>query len=145
MLRYLPDVPIWVVAGEERNMKVTDPIDVYLADKLFQLATHDCRPRRTAEEYRATLVGKTMVVFGGSYGIGADIAALAASYGATVCAFSRSATGTHVERREDVAKAAAGGARRARPGRLRGEHRRRCCRAATWSRPRRRRSTPRPR
>ncbi len=39
VLRYLPDVPIWVVAGEERNMKVTDPIDVYLADKLFQLTT----------------------------------------------------------------------------------------------------------
>ena len=37
VLRYLPDVPILVVAGEERNMKVTEPIDVYLADKLFQL------------------------------------------------------------------------------------------------------------
>jgi 2-C-methyl-D-erythritol 4-phosphate cytidylyltransferase len=32
VLRYLPDVPIWVVAGEERNMKVTDPIYVFLAD-----------------------------------------------------------------------------------------------------------------
>src|SRR5690348_17433362 len=27
VLRYLPDEPIWVVAGEERNMKVTEPID----------------------------------------------------------------------------------------------------------------------
>nr|WP_284288388.1 hypothetical protein [Angustibacter aerolatus] len=33
VLRYLPDVPIAVVAGDERNMKVTEPIDVYLADK----------------------------------------------------------------------------------------------------------------
>ena len=41
VLRYSPDVPIWVVAGEERNMKVTDPIDVYIADKLFQLTTSD--------------------------------------------------------------------------------------------------------
>ena len=39
VLRYLPDVPIWVVSGEERNMKVTDPIDVFLADKLFQLTS----------------------------------------------------------------------------------------------------------
>ena len=39
VLRYLPDQPIWVVQGEERNMKVTDPIDVFLADKLFQLTT----------------------------------------------------------------------------------------------------------
>ena len=105
VLRYLPDVPIGVVRGEERNMKVTDPIDVYLADKLFQLATHELPAPRTEDEYRSALVGKTMVVFGGSYGIGADLAALAASYGATVCSFSRSATGTHVERREDVAKA----------------------------------------
>jgi len=105
VLRYLPDVPIGVVRGEERNMKVTDPIDVYLADKLFQLATQELPAPRTDEEYRSALAGKTMMVFGGSYGIGADLAALAASYGATVCSFSRSATGTHVERREDVAKA----------------------------------------
>ena len=105
VLRYLPDVPIGVVRGEERNMKVTDPIDVYLADKLFQLATQELPAPRTDEEYRSALAGKTMMVFGGSYGIGADLAALAASYGGTVCSFSRSATGTHVERREDVAKA----------------------------------------
>src|SRR5690606_7286328 len=43
-----------------------------------------------------------VVVFGGSYGIGADIAELAAPYGARVHAFSRSATGTHVERRADL-------------------------------------------
>ncbi len=36
VLRYLPDVPIWVVPGDERNMKVTEPIDLYLVDKLFQ-------------------------------------------------------------------------------------------------------------
>jgi 2-C-methyl-D-erythritol 4-phosphate cytidylyltransferase len=32
VLRYLPEVPIAVVAGHERNMKVTEPIDVYIAD-----------------------------------------------------------------------------------------------------------------
>jgi len=106
VLRYLPDVPIWVVRGDERNMKVTDPIDVYLVDKLFQLGTKELPAPRTEQEYRSALSGKTMVVFGGSYGIGADLSALAASYGATVCSFSRSSTGTHVERREDVAKAA---------------------------------------
>ena len=41
VLRYLPDVPIAVVAGHERNMKVTEPIDVYIADKLFQLTSAD--------------------------------------------------------------------------------------------------------
>jgi ribitol-5-phosphate 2-dehydrogenase (NADP+) / D-ribitol-5-phosphate cytidylyltransferase len=107
VLRYLPDVPIWVVPGDERNMKVTEPIDVYLADKLFQLTTQDLPAPRGESEYRDALSGKTVVVFGGSYGIGADVAKLAAEYGAHVHAFSRSSTGTHVERRADVAEALA--------------------------------------
>jgi len=105
VLRYAPHVPIAVVRGEERNMKVTEPIDVYLADKLFQLDNHEAPRRRTDAEYRAALEGKTLVVFGGSYGIGGDIVKLAERYGATARTFSRSATGTHVERREDIAAA----------------------------------------
>ncbi len=106
VLRYLPDTPIWVVAGDERNMKVTEPIDVYIADKLFQLSSDYLAPERSPEEYRTALAGRTMVVFGGSYGIGADIAELAEQYGATVFSFSRSSTQTHVERRSDVRAAA---------------------------------------
>lgn len=102
VLRYLPDVPIWVVQGDERNMKVTEPIDVYLADKLFQLFSGTRPLTRTDDGYREALQGKRVVIFGGSYGIGADIATLAAGYGADVCTFSRSSTRTHVERREDV-------------------------------------------
>jgi 2-C-methyl-D-erythritol 4-phosphate cytidylyltransferase len=102
VLRYSPDVPIWVVAGEERNMKVTEPIDVYLADKLFQLTTSDLPPSRSEEEYQQALAGRTMVIFGGSYGIGADIAEFARQHGAEVFTFSRSSTNTHVERRTDL-------------------------------------------
>jgi 2-C-methyl-D-erythritol 4-phosphate cytidylyltransferase len=105
VLRYLPDVPIWVVAGEERNMKVTEPIDVYLADKLFQLTSMSAPVSRTEEERRSLLEGRTMVVFGGSYGIGADIAAMAEGLGAQVFSFSRSVTGTDVAKRADIAKA----------------------------------------
>jgi 2-C-methyl-D-erythritol 4-phosphate cytidylyltransferase len=107
VLRYLPDVPIAVVTGHERNMKVTEPIDVYIADKLFQLHSADNPDHLTDEQYRAALEGKTMVVFGGSYGIGGDIAELARGFGATVHSFSRSSTNTHVDRREDIAAAAA--------------------------------------
>ena len=106
VLRYLPDVPIFVVRGDERNMKVTDPIDVYLADKLFQLTSNDLPEAGTEEDYRAGLSGKTMVVFGGSYGIGSDIAALAEQYGANVFTFSRSSTNTDVGKRADIAEAA---------------------------------------
>lgn len=106
VLRYLPAEPIIVVHGDDRNMKVTEPIDVFIADKLFQLTGIDLPRAKTEEGYRDALTGKTMVVFGGSYGIGADIAALAASYGATVLTFSRSTTNTDVGRRADVAAAA---------------------------------------
>lgn len=106
VLRYLPDVPIAVVRGHERNMKVTEPIDVYIADKLFQLHSADAPEELSDDDYRERLSGKTMVVFGGSYGIGGDIAQLAESYGAKVFSFSRSSTKTHVERRSDIHQAA---------------------------------------
>lgn len=102
VLRYMPDVPIAVVNGSEQNMKVTEPIDVFVADKLFQLGSHDRPDTRTVQEYQQLLAGKTLVVFGGSYGIGGDIAELAEKYGATVMSFSRSSTNTHVENRDDV-------------------------------------------
>jgi len=107
VLRYLPGVDIAVVPGHERNMKVTEPIDVYIADKLFQLTSADTPAALSEEEYRARLAGRTIVVFGGSYGIGGDIAALARHYGADVRTYSRSSTGTHVERRDEVAAVAA--------------------------------------
>ncbi|MGY1735352.1 SDR family NAD(P)-dependent oxidoreductase [Geodermatophilus sp. SYSU D00684] len=105
VLRYLPDVPIVVVRGEDRNMKITEPIDVYLADRLFQVQSHEAPARRSAAQLRAALAGRTVVVFGGSYGIGRDVVVKARELGATVLAFSRSTTRTHVERREDVTAA----------------------------------------
>ncbi len=96
VLRYLPDVPIYLVPGSEDNMKVTHPVDVFIADKLFQLAAGTA-PVVTPETCRQALTGRTLVVFGGSYGIGADIVDLAKGYGATVRSFSRTQTGTRVE------------------------------------------------
>jgi 2-C-methyl-D-erythritol 4-phosphate cytidylyltransferase len=98
VLRYLPDTPIYVVTGSEHNIKVTHPVDLHIADKLFQLASQEAPPAVPPDVYRRRLLGKTMVVFGGSSGIGADICQVAASFGARVYSFSRSQTGTHVER-----------------------------------------------
>ncbi|WP_329378103.1 bifunctional cytidylyltransferase/SDR family oxidoreductase [Streptomyces sp. NBC_01351] len=107
VLRYLPDVPIHVVEGEEHNMKVTHPVDIFIADKFFQLA-HQAAPAHGDDEtYRAALTGKSLVVFGASYGIGADVADFAESYGATVFRYSRSGTGTFVEDPAHVEKALA--------------------------------------
>ncbi|WP_432171936.1 D-ribitol-5-phosphate cytidylyltransferase [Streptomyces sp. 1222.5] len=102
VLKYLPDVPIHVVAGDEYNMKVTQPVDVFIADKLFQLGTTAAPERNGEEAYRELLAGRTVVVFGGSYGIGKDIAELAEAHGAKVYALGRSTTGTHVENPEEV-------------------------------------------
>jgi ribitol-5-phosphate 2-dehydrogenase (NADP+) / D-ribitol-5-phosphate cytidylyltransferase len=96
VLRYLPEVPIYVVPGDEQNMKVTYPVDLFLADKLFQLGSHLATPR-TADELRTALQGKTIVVFGGSYGIGCDVVDQARELGCAVFSYSRSTTGTYVE------------------------------------------------
>jgi len=104
VLRYLPDVPIKVVEGSEQNIKVTHAVDVHLADKLFQLATSGV-PRAADDRYAEQLRGRTLVVFGGSYGIGYDLAQQAREFGADVYAFSRSSTSTYVERPADVAAA----------------------------------------
>jgi 2-C-methyl-D-erythritol 4-phosphate cytidylyltransferase len=101
VFQYLPEVPIFVVDGTAENMKVTEPIDVHIADKLFQLQSAslalDTRPDTVPD-----LDGRVVAVFGGSYGIGESIVELAGAAGARVHAFSRSATGTDVRRAHDL-------------------------------------------
>ena len=102
VLRYLPEVPIKVIDGSVENIKVTHPVDVHLADKLFQLAAAKVPRLADQRAYSDEVAGRTIVVFGGSYGIGHDLTELARGYGAQVFPFSRSSTGTHVERPADV-------------------------------------------
>lgn len=99
---YLPEVPIYVVAGEESNMKLTYKEDTYLLDKFFQL-----RQSELNEEIRneAELSGKTAIIFGGSCGIGAEIVRLLEEHGCKVYSFSRSLNHTDVRNRKDVVKA----------------------------------------
>lgn len=106
VLKYLPDVPISVVPGSEQNMKVTHPIDIFVVDRLFQLASRTAPSPHDPREYADLIGGRTVVVLGGTYGIGQEVVDLCRSYGATVYAHSR-ATGCHVERTEDVAAALA--------------------------------------
>ena len=107
VLRYLPDVPIKVVEGSDENLKITQPVDVFIADKLFQLSSHSVPARTTHRDYSEQFRGRTVVVFGGSSGIGSDVVDMARGYGATVFSQSRSTTGTFLERREDVESALA--------------------------------------
>ena len=77
VLRYLPGTPIKVIDGSDENIKVTHPVDVHLADKLFQLAAAQAPRLTDHRSYTEELTGRTIVVFGGSYGIGHDLAELA--------------------------------------------------------------------
>lgn len=99
---YLPEEPIFVVRGEESNMKLTYREDTYMMDKLFQLkSTEPNDVQIGAESFR----GKVAVVFGGSYGIGKNIVEMLEQSGAHVHSFSRSATHTDVGDDNQVALA----------------------------------------
>lgn len=85
--KYLPEEDIYVVKGEEVNMKLTYPEDTYVLDKLFQLRSVEIQ---NIELSSKSLSDKVMVVFGGSYGIGKSIVDLGKLSGARVYGFSRS-------------------------------------------------------
>ena len=102
VVKYLPDTPVYVVAGEESNMKLTYKEDTYLLDKFFQLKGSEMGNDAINEEM---LRGKTAVIFGGSYGIGEYIARLLQAYHVNVHCFSRSMNGVDVSDRSTVGKA----------------------------------------
>ncbi len=100
VIRYLPQEPVYVVVGEESNMKLTYKEDTYLLDKFFQLRKSElgCLPAEAEDN----LKGKVAVVFGGSYGIGADVATILQEKGACVYSYSRSKNGVDVGNKEQV-------------------------------------------
>lgn len=102
--KYLPEEKIYVVEGEETNMKLTYLEDTYLLDKLFQLRSVEVQ---NVELFDDCLTNKVLVVFGGSYGIGKSVVDLANSKGAKVYSFSRSENNIDISKIEDVKKALA--------------------------------------
>ena len=103
--KYLPETPVFVVKGEVFNMKITYKEDLFLIDKLFQLKSEEGNQETLTYETIQKLKNKVLVVFGGSYGIGADVARLAEARGTHVYRFSRSLNGVDVSNNEQVARA----------------------------------------
>ena len=101
VLRYLPEEPIFVVHGDERNMKVTEPIDVYLADKLFQLTSNDAARRRAPRTSTAPPWPARRWWSSAAATASAPTSPSSPAVSAPTCfTFSRSSTNTHVERRD---------------------------------------------
>jgi 2-C-methyl-D-erythritol 4-phosphate cytidylyltransferase len=94
--RYMPDEPIFVVNGDNSNMKLTYLEDLFLLDKLFQLRTQIGEQKHLSDETLLGLKEKVLVIFGGSYGIGGEIIKIAQEYDAHVYSFSRSQNGCDV-------------------------------------------------
>lgn len=72
--------PIYVVKGDNENIKITYPLDVYIADKLFQLK----KTTLTKDIKLNLLKDKVIAIFGGTSGIGESIANIAKAQGASV-------------------------------------------------------------
>lgn len=100
VLKYLPEAKIKLIKGEYCNIKLTNPEDIYLLDKLFQL-----KSAAPANVSLANLKNKVLVIFGGSSGIGLDMATIAKQNGAIVYAFSRKNGGIDVSNYEKVKSA----------------------------------------
>jgi 4-diphosphocytidyl-2-methyl-D-erithritol synthase len=89
----IPGVRVATVAGSEANMKVTHPIDLFIAEKLLQEANKISFSVGDDLEF---LRNKNIVVFGGNSGIGLEIRNSAILLGAKVEIASRSSNGVDI-------------------------------------------------
>lgn len=83
--QYLPYENIFVVNGEEKNIKITYPEDLLFAEKLIQFSSISLQKENSLDK----LKDKIIVVFGGNSGIGKDISEIAIANKAIVFCFSR--------------------------------------------------------
>jgi len=97
--RELPGLDIATVAGSPANLKITDGVDLYIAEKLIQ--TRGTQAARN-DALLAQLRDRVIVVVGASYGIGAAVATLAEAHGARVHRAGRSCANVDITRDEDV-------------------------------------------
>lgn len=105
VLKNLPNQSIFVVSGEDVNMKLTYKEDLYLIEKLFQLKMTDFQDHSLHDFEREKLKGKKVVIFGASSGIGLDLMKLCEECDAEVFGFSRSLNKVDVTNADSVRNA----------------------------------------
>jgi len=89
----IPGVRVATVNGSEANMKITQPIDLFIAEKLLQESNGISF---SVNEDLSFLRKKKIVIFGGSSGIGLEIKNCAILLGAKVEVASRSFNGIDI-------------------------------------------------
>ncbi|MDR0215256.1 MAG: bifunctional cytidylyltransferase/SDR family oxidoreductase [Comamonas sp.] len=95
----LPHTRVATVEGSERNMKVTQPIDLFIAEKFLQAGNSlDYVEDQSIE----ALQGKNIVIFGGASGIGLEMKNIAILNGANVHVASRSFNGIDITDLESI-------------------------------------------
>lgn len=75
-----------IVRGESSNIKVTEDLDLVLADELFRIRTSQWNPQRQGLDVR----GKRALIFGGTQGIGRAIENILQESGCEVALATRS-------------------------------------------------------
>jgi len=67
--------PVYTVRGDEQNIKITYPIDLHIADKLFQLSAKNLEDDSDESGAEKFFEDSTIVVIGGTSGIGKALSA----------------------------------------------------------------------
>jgi len=94
---------IFVISGSKFNIKITYPLDIHIADKIFQIYQIKI-PEVSSDELKKYFRDKVVVVFGGTSGIGLEICNLTKSYGSRVYSLSRR-VGVDIRNYDSVKKA----------------------------------------
>lgn len=98
--QYLANEKIFVVNGEEKNIKITYKEDLLYAEKLIQFSSISLQKNINFYELKE----KVIVVFGGSSGIGKEIIQMAKENKSKALSFSR-INGIDITSKKDVKKA----------------------------------------
>lgn len=106
VLKYLPDEKIYLVSGENNNVKLTYREDLHILDKLLQLKSRQILEHIDPKALSG-LKHRVIAVIGGTSGIGAEIASLARAHQAKVVTAGRR-TGVEVADIDSVRKFLAG-------------------------------------
>lgn len=103
VLKYLPEEKIYLVNGENNNIKLTYKEDLHVIDKLLQLNSKKTIWQKVNSQTLSKLKNKVIVIIGGTSGIGHEMAKIAEAYQAQVIVESRR-SGTDITDFESLKK-----------------------------------------